>query len=103
MSAKHRDPLYRTNARIIRQQVARARRIGDDVCCQRCGRIIREHQTFDVGHRNASGGNDISNLAPEHRMRRDCALGGNRSHGGKLGAAITNRRRSGQPPGLLKW
>lgn len=93
MTAKHSDPEYRTNARIVRQQVEHARRFGGTVLCQRCRRPILDDQLYDVGHVDEHGGHARSNLGPEHRMRRDCPARGNRSHGGRLGAAITNRRR----------
>lgn len=93
MTAKHADPEYRSNARIRQQQVAQARKFGREVICQRCGGEVHEGQAFDVGHKDEHGGHGLSNLGIEHRYRRDCPARGNRSHGGRLGAAITNRRR----------
>lgn len=105
MSVKHRHPEFRKNARIIRQSVARRRRLGDDVTCWRCGRPILEGQTFDVGHLDADGGHEIGNLAPEHRYKIPGICRGNRSAGGTLG-----RQRQQQPrpeptraEGLLPW
>ncbi len=97
MSAKHSDPLYRANARLVRQQVARARRFGDDVICHRCGRPIDEHAKFDVGHIDEHGGHERANLAAEH-------VGCNRRHGGRLGAAISNRSRGARvETRRLRW
>lgn len=93
MTAKHAESEYRTNARIRRQQVAQARRFGREVTCQRCGREVEPGQAFDVGHKDEHGGHALSNLGIEHRFKTDCPARGNRSHGGRLGAAITNRRR----------
>jgi len=107
MTAKHRDPEYVRNARIVRAQVARARRLGDDVLCWRCRRPIDPAEQFDVGHLDPSGGPGLENLAPEHR-RKSTTCRGNRSAGGQLGAAMTNARRRMPPPprrsrGLLNW
>lgn len=93
MTAKHAESEYRRNARIVRQQVDRARRFGDSVICQRCRREIDPSQAYDVGHIDEHGGHGRDNLGPEHRYRADCPARGNRSHGGRLGAAITNQRR----------
>lgn len=101
MSAKHRDPEFRKNARIVRQGVQRAHRIGRSVTCWRCGHDIEPGQSFDVGHIDASGGASMSNLAPEHRYRSGYCQG-NRAAGGRVGAAITNRDRR-VSSGLLPW
>lgn len=86
MTAKHRDPLYLANARIVRAQVKRAWRYGGDVDCWRCGRLIAPGTPFDVGHLDDQAPADLENLMPEHRR---C----NRSAGGRAGAAITNAMR----------
>lgn len=86
MSAKHQDSEYRRNAAIIRAQVRRAHRLGQDVECRRCPYPIDPEQRFDVGHIDADGGHDLENLAPEHRS---C----NRKAGGRTGAAILAARR----------
>lgn len=91
MTDKHRDPLYLKNARIVRAQVRRAWKYGVEVCCWRCERDLEPGMPFDVGHRNADGGHELSNLAPECRP---C----NRRDGGRRGAAITNARRSVRRP-----
>lgn len=93
MTAKHQDPEYRANARIVREQVNRARKFGRAVYCRRCRLEIDQHQAFDVGHIDEHGGHSRANLAAEHRYRIDCPAKGNRSHGGRLGAAITNTKR----------
>jgi hypothetical protein len=91
MSAKHRDPQYLANARIVRAQVKRAHRFGDDVDCWRCGRSIQPGARFDVGHLDANAPATLDNLLPEHVR---C----NRSAGGRAGAAITNAMRSPRAP-----
>lgn len=107
MTAKHRDPLYLRNARLVRQQVASARRVGRDVYCWRCGREIDAEQRWDVGHRDPDGGHDLGNLAPEHRYRAGTCIG-NRAAGGQLGAARRARRErirttSTTSAGSLNW
>lgn len=113
MTSKHRDPEYRANARIVRQQVNAVHRRGESVPCWRCGRAIQPGQAFDVGHINANGGNGMRNLAPEHR-HKSTACRGNRSAGGAIGQANRAARaqyraaatRPAPPPpsgGLLPW
>lgn len=101
MSAKHADPEYRKNARIIRQQVDRRRRTGDDITCWRCGRPIGGDQTYDVGHIDAAAGHVIDNLAPEHRYKSGQCQG-NRAAGGRVGRAIQTSRHP-VSKGLLPW
>lgn len=101
MSAKHSDPEYRKNARIIRQQVDRRRKVGDDVHCWRCGRPITEQQTYDVGHIDPSAGHALENLAPEHRYKSGKCQG-NRAAGGRMGRAIQTARMPAAK-GLLPW
>ena len=48
-------------------------------------------QPVDVGHVNGATGSALSDLAPEHRHATGQCVG-NRADGGKLGAAITNRK-----------
>lgn len=91
MTEKHRAPEYLATARIVRAQVRQAWRLGRDVTCWRCGRIIEPGAPFDVGHLDPDGGHGRDNLAPECRR---C----NRSHGGRIGAALTNGRRVAARP-----
>jgi len=101
MSAKHQDPEYRKNARIVRQQVKAARLRGSDVACWRCGRDLDPEQSYDVGHRDPLGGHALSNLAPEHRYKTGRCQG-NRAAGGRMGQARQAARRV-ETTGLLKW
>ncbi len=101
MSAKHADPEYRKNSRIIRQQVAKLRRAGADVACWRCGGPIDEEQTFDVGHINPAAGHSLDNLAPEHRYRSGKCQG-NRAAGGRMGRSLQAARQTASK-GLLPW
>ena len=108
MSAKHRDPEYVANARIIRAQVAAKRRAGTDVTCWRCGHDIDPEQRFDVGHIDPDGGHSLGNLAPEHRYKTARCIG-NRAAGGRLGAARQRQRAAARRPSattstdLLGW
>ena len=97
MSAKHRDPEYVGNARIVRAQVAAKRRAGREVTCWRCGREIDPEQRFDVGHIDADGGHGLGNLAPEHRYKTARCIG-NRADGGRRGAAIQKANRARRTP-----
>lgn len=108
MTAKHADPLYRKNAAIIRKQARHTWSMGGDVECWRCGNPIEPGQLFDVGHIDAGGGHELANLHAEHRFKTGRCQG-NRAAGGRLGAAITNRRAATTPAtvkttkGLLPW
>jgi hypothetical protein len=107
VSTKHSDPEYVSNARIIRKQVALARRLGEDVLCWRCRRPLRDDEPFDVGHVHPAGGHGFDNLAPEHR-HKTATCRGNRSAGGALGAQLTNARRTARTAprvtnGLPNW
>jgi len=101
MTAKHQDPEYRKNARIIRQQVEQQRRRGGEVHCWRCSREIHPEQTFDVGHIDPNGGHAMTNLAPEHRYKSGRCQG-NRAAGGRQGQAIQTARKPASK-GLLPW
>jgi len=101
VTAKHADPEYRKNARIIRQQVAKVRRSGGDVTCWRCGGPIDEEQTYDVGHIDPAGGHGTDNLAPEHRYKSGRCQG-NRAAGGRMGRTIQTARHTASK-GLLPW
>jgi hypothetical protein len=101
MSAKHADPEYRKNARIIKQQVEGMRRRGDDPTCWRCGRPIAEGQTYDVGHIDPHAGHSTDNLAPEHRYKSGKCQG-NRAAGGRMGQAIQTQRATAKAR-MLPW
>jgi hypothetical protein len=90
MTAKHQDPEYLANARLVRAQVRQAWRYGTEVRCWRRGCVIEPGARFDVGHLDEHGGHGRDNLAAE-------CVRCNRSHGGKLGARITNARRASTP------
>lgn len=94
MTAKHQTPEWRRTVRIIRAQVHTAWNRGEDVTCWRHGHTIPEGTPFDVGHITLHGGNGLDNAAPECRH-------GNRSHGGKLGAHLTNQRKNARTKGLV--
>jgi hypothetical protein len=94
MTSKHADPVWRRTTRIIRAQVRQAWARGEDVTCWRHGDVIPEGTPYDVGHIRRDAGNGIDNAAPECRR-------GNRSHGGRIGARITNTRRQARTNGLV--
>lgn len=108
MTAKHRDPEYLKNAKIIRQQVAVKRRGDIDVYCWRCGHLIDPQQRWDVGHRDPEGGHGLDNLAPEHRYKTARCIG-NRADGGRLGAKRQQEAKARRTPapivssGSLNW
>lgn len=102
MTAKHQSPEWRKTCRIIRAQVTAARKRGDDVQCWRCGRLIDEEQVFDVGHLDPFGGEGVDNAAPEHRTATGLCVG-NRNHGGRIGARITNAAKGGTTFQGLPW
>lgn len=95
MTAKHQSPQWRRTCKIIRTQVRQAHERGVDVECWRCGHLIEPGQKYDVGHLNPNGGEGLDNAAPEHRHE-------NRSHGGRLGARITNARHRTNTTGMVK-
>ena len=69
-------------------------RLGEPVRWWRGRGVIMPGQPFDIGHIDPDGGNDLSNLAPEHRHAVDGCCKGNRSHGGTLGARRAHARSS---------
>jgi hypothetical protein len=91
MSARHQTSEYKANARIIRARVRAAHSRGESVTCWRCRGAITPGMAYDVGHIHGAIGNTLLDLAPEHRHRTG-PCPGNRSDGGRRGAAITNRR-----------
>lgn len=93
MSAKHRTAEYQRNAPIIRKRVRAAHAAGQAVPCWRCRRGIRPGQPFDVGHITGAIGSALHELAPEHRHATPTCTG-NRSDGGRRGAAKTNARHT---------
>lgn len=94
MTSKHQSPEWRRTVKIIRTQVALARKRGEEVVCWRCGWPIEEEALFDVGHLDPQGGEGVDNAAPEHYRE-------NRSHGGRMGARITNTRRAARVSGFV--
>lgn len=91
MTAKHHTPEYQRNARAIKARVKTLHRLDEPVVCWRCRRPILPGQPCDVGHLPGAVGSALHELAPEHRHKtQHCA--GNRSAGGKVGAAKTNAR-----------
>lgn len=97
MSTKHTSPEWSRTTRTIRAQVRAAHARGEAVGCWRCGGPLpinaEDKVVFDVGHLDPNGGEGIDNAAPEHRTKVGQCVG-NRAHGGRMGAAITNAKRS---------
>lgn len=93
MSARHNTSAYRRNARVIRKRVSALHRLGASATCWRGGGPIPPGMAYDVGHRDPAGGDDLGNLAPEHRTSTPGCCRGNRNHGGAAGARITNGQR----------
>ncbi|MCM3779870.1 hypothetical protein [Microbacterium hydrocarbonoxydans] len=97
MTHKHKSPEWSRTTRTIRSQVRAAYERGEVVGCWRCGAPLpidaEGKVVFDVGHLDPNGGESIDNAAPEHRSKSGQCVG-NRAHGGRMGAAITNARRS---------
>lgn len=89
MTSKHQDATWQKTVRIVRAQVRQAWARGDEVTCWRHGHVIPEGAPYDVGHLDPHGPPTVENAAPECRS-------GNRSEGGRRGAAITNTKRTGK-------
>lgn len=102
MTTKHASPEWSRTTRTIRAQAKRTYQAGDTPTCWRCGRPIEEGQAFDVGHLDAHAGEGVDNAAPEHRNKSAYCLG-NRAAGGRVGAAITNARKSKSTFQPLPW
>ena len=104
MTAKHRDPEYKKNARMLRQAINRRHRLGLDVTCWRCGRPIEPEQSWDVGHVDRDGGHAPDNLAPEHRYKSAYCIG-NRADGGRLAHRTRRKPAPAATPtaNLLPW
>jgi hypothetical protein len=101
MTSKHTDPEWLRTCRIIKAQAKKAHDRGEDVLCWRCGYPLPEDYNgnliFDVGHiSRVDDDNSPSNAAPEHRTRTGVCIG-NRNHGGRIGAAITNNKKMAKP------
>lgn len=92
MSGKHRSAEYHRNARIIRKRVSSAHQGHQPVPCWRGGRPIMPGQPYDVGHLPGARASALHELAPEHRHATPGCCEGNRTHGGRDGAAKTNAR-----------
>lgn len=87
MTAHHRTPEWFRNSRRVRSVLQPRIDAGSVVLCVNCGRPVTKGQKWDVGHiiDASRGGSDaVSNLGAAHVR---C----NRSDGGRLGAAKTNR------------
>lgn len=102
MTDKHRSPEWAKTRSIVRAQVKQALARGEDVVCWRCGRLIPEDSQYDVGHIDPQGGEGVENAAPEHRTKTPWCVG-NRAHGGRMGARITNAGRGGSTFQALPW
>ena len=102
MGRKHQTPEYQRNARIIRTRVKAQHASGAPVQCWRCGAPIHPGQAFDVGHVTGAQGSSMQELRPEHRSKSTHCIG-NRSAGGKTGAAITNARHGTVHSKVKAW
>lgn len=106
MTTKHSTPEWRRTTRTIRAQARRAHQHGDAVMCWRCGRPLpvdaEDRLLFDVGHLDPNGGESVDNAAPEHRTKSTACIG-NRAHGGRMGAALTNARKAKTTFRPLPW
>lgn len=102
MSAKHSDPEYMRNAKIIRDRVRALHKRDEPVICWRCRRPIHPGQAFDAGHREGATGHSLAELAPEHRHTTPYCEG-NRANGGRKGAAITNQRSAVPQGSVTRW
>ena len=91
MSAKHRDPEYLRNRRVIRDRVKALHAAGQPAICWRGGGPIGPRTPYDVGHLPGARGHALHELAPEHRSAFDGCCRGNRAEGGRVGAMLTNR------------
>lgn len=91
MTRKHQSPEYQRNARIVRQRVAALHKAGQPAVCWRGGGAILPRSPWDVGHIHGARGHSLHELAPEHRHRTAGCCDGNRRHGGRVGAMLTNK------------
>lgn len=97
MTTKHSSPEWHRTTRHVRTVTNAAHKRGEEPVCWRCGRPLPESDAgnliYDVGHLDPNGGEGLDNAAPEHRSRTGACVG-NRAHGGRMGAALTNSKRS---------
>ncbi|WP_457098838.1 hypothetical protein [Microbacterium sp. P5_E9] len=79
---------YHRSAAGQRQSKAARAHVTLPAQCAKCGGIIQPGEPFDMGHVvDVAQGGAASPLLPEHRR---C----NRRSGGRLGAAVTNRKHT---------
>ncbi|UOE43737.1 HNH endonuclease signature motif containing protein [Agromyces larvae] len=98
MSQHHRRTKHTTHAPKVREQIAARLPLP----CVECGHPVHAEQSWHVAHivpASQGGRTTISNCGPAHSI---CNL----KSGGRMGAAVTNRRRravrdSGE--GIRKW
>lgn len=96
MSRHHRAANWSTTTQRLRPKYQPIVDSGNAVC-GRCHLPIMPGQRWDIGHiTDLSSGLPGAGYQTEHAMKRDCPKGGNRSAGGKLGAAKTNRGKTVQ-------
>lgn len=91
MTRKHQSPEYQRNAHIVRERVKALHKSGQPAVCWRGGGAIPPGMPYDVGHVDGALGSSLTGLAPEHRHRIPGCCDGNRRHGGRVGAMLTNR------------
>jgi hypothetical protein len=94
MSRHHRAAKHTTHASRLRPSIAAQLPLP----CIHCGRAVTAEQAWDLGHLVAlveGGHTDINSVGPAHVT---C----NRSDGGRIGAAMVNRRRK-SARGLREW
>ena len=72
------------------------------VRCWACDLTIEPDQPWDLGHpHDLALGGAARGMVPEHRHRRHCPAGGNRSRGAHLGNQLRRARRSRRR--LAEW
>ena len=96
MSRHHKAAHWSTTTARLRPAYAASVAAGMAVC-GRCHTPILPGQKWDLGHVVAlSTGMTTGQYQTEHALKRDCPAGGNRSAGGKLGAAKVHNARTQQ-------
>ncbi|QDZ14239.1 hypothetical protein FPZ11_05190 [Humibacter ginsenosidimutans] len=96
MSQHHKAAKWSTTSRKLRARMQPTIDAGSAVCW-RCRGLIVPGTKWDVGHVEDASGRWTGRYAPEHALKRDCPMGGNRSAGGRKGASLTNHRRTPRP------